>query len=460
MDCGYKGVVLLTTPLTDKVKHMVRQTVLPFKLEATDETLTAHGGLALLAEYAHGLGLRQLVDRWLPGPGSHRGYAPSVFVDVLLLMLQGGGRTLEDVRVLEREAALLRLLGQERIPDPDTVGDWLRRMGDPERGQAGLLGLGQVRDTLTARILRRDGITAYTLDVDATLIEAERREAQWSYQGVKGYMPLLGFLCETPVCLVEEFREGNVSPGSGHLAFYQTCKQRVPEGKTIGYYRADSASYQAELINALERDGVRWAITADQDAAVKALIDGMEQEAWRRPPDGSEYELAETVHTMNKTDRAFRLIIKREARRQQEMFASTASPYRDHVVAGNWPEQEKSASEVLIWHNQRGQAENLLKEIKSGLGMERMPCGETWANAVLFRLGVIAYNLLVGFRRLACPAAWACHTMATIRWKLIQLAGRIVRHAGQWVLKLVVDADLLGVLHGIRARCMALSLAP
>ena len=39
----------------------VRQTVLECTLARTDETLTAHGSLALLAEYSHGLGLRGLV---------------------------------------------------------------------------------------------------------------------------------------------------------------------------------------------------------------------------------------------------------------------------------------------------------------------------------------------------------------------------------------------------------------
>ena len=224
---------------------MIRQTVLPFKLERTNETLTAHGGLALLAEYSHALGLRALVARYLPRPGSHRGYAPAVFVETIILLLQAGGRTLEDLRELEREAALLSLLDHDVLPDPDTVGDWLRRMGDPQTGQAGLVGLGQVRDALTARLLRRDGVTEYTLDVDATLIEAEKRDAQWSYQSVKGYMPLLGFLFETPVCLVDEFREGNSSPGAGHLPFYRQCQARMPHGKQIGAYRADSASYQA-----------------------------------------------------------------------------------------------------------------------------------------------------------------------------------------------------------------------
>ena len=48
---------------------MVRQTVLPFKLERTDETLTAHGGLALLAEFNHSLGLCALVDGTCRGRG-------------------------------------------------------------------------------------------------------------------------------------------------------------------------------------------------------------------------------------------------------------------------------------------------------------------------------------------------------------------------------------------------------
>ena len=125
---------------------MLRQTMLTFKLERTDETLTAHGGLALLAEYTHALGLRALVPRYLPGPGSHWGYAPSVFVETVVLLLQAGGRTLEDLRALERQDALLTLLAHAGLPDPDTVGDWLRRMGDPQTGQTGLAGLGEVRD--------------------------------------------------------------------------------------------------------------------------------------------------------------------------------------------------------------------------------------------------------------------------------------------------------------------------
>ena len=305
---------------------MVRQTVLGFKLERTEETLTAHGGLALLAEFNHGLGLCPLVDRYVPGPGSTRGYAPSVFVDRLILMLQAGGRSLEDLRELRREAGLMRLLDRAARPDPDTLGDGLRRMGDPTTGQAGLVGLGQVRDVLKARLLRRDGQETDTLDAEATLVEAEKRAAHWRYQGVKGYMPLLGFLFETPVCLVDEFREGNVSPGAGQLAFYQACKTRMPEGNRIARYRADSASYQAALINERETDQVRGAITADQDVAVKAVIAGLVPAAWQEPEPGCGYQVADTVHSMNQTKAAFRLSVKRKERQQPDLFDAAAAP--------------------------------------------------------------------------------------------------------------------------------------
>ena len=131
---------------------------------------------------------------------------------------------------MRREGALLRLLDREVIPDPDTLGEigcggWgIRRRG---------VGLGQVRDELNARILRRDGPATDTLDADATLVEGEKRDAQWSDKGVRSYRPMLGFVFETPLYLVVACRKGHVSPGAGQLAFYRQCRARMPAGKRI-----------------------------------------------------------------------------------------------------------------------------------------------------------------------------------------------------------------------------------
>ena len=39
-----------------------------------------------------------------------------------------------------------------------------------------------------------------------------------------------------------------------------------------------------------------------------------------------------------------------------------------------------------------------------------------------FRIGVIAYNLFIGFKRLFCKEEWR-QTIATFRWKMIQAVG-------------------------------------
>jgi len=207
---------------------MIQQTIFAFKIETTQERLTAHGGLALMAEFNHGIGLREMTDRYLPGPGSNRGFDPSVIVDSLGVMLQGGGRSLEDLREIKEEEGLMRLMGRDEIPEPDMVGDWLRRMGDLQTGQPGLKGLDQVRDKINERILKRDGIKEYTFDADATEMIGEKVDALFTYHGNKGYMPMLGFLYEVSVCLYDEFRGGNVPPAYGQKGFYLECKRRMP----------------------------------------------------------------------------------------------------------------------------------------------------------------------------------------------------------------------------------------
>jgi hypothetical protein len=374
-------------------------------------------------------------------------------------MLQGGGRSLEDLRELKDEEGLMELIGRDEIPEPDTVGDWLRRMGDPKSGQLGLEGLDRVRDKIDERVLRRDGITDYTLDADATEILGEKADALFTYNGNKGYMPMLGFLYETAVCLLDEFREGNVAPAFRQKEFYLRCKERMPRGKRIGFYRGDSASYQAGLFNQLEEDGVKYGITADQDKAVRSAIGLISSEDWKEPVKGCGYEIGESVHCMNGTKKAFRLVVKRWVVRQGELFED-GGPYAYHTVATNWLEGEKDTHEVLEWHNKRGQAENFNKELKIGLVMERMPCGQSYANAVFFRIGVIAYNLFIGFKRLACPESWMKHTIATFRWKMVQVAGRIVKHAGEVVLKLMIDLEKLELFQGIRKRSFELSICP
>ena len=72
---------------------------------------------------------------------------------------------------------------------------------------------------------------------------------------------------------------------------------------------------------------MKYAMTADQDKAVKGLIASISDGEWKEARRGCGYEMAETVHCMNQTKKAFRLVIKREVRRQGDLFEKE-EPYR------------------------------------------------------------------------------------------------------------------------------------
>ena len=159
---------------------------------------------------------------------------------------------------------------------------------------------------------------------------------------------------------------------------------------------------------------------------------------------------------MEKTDQAFYLSVKRERIRQEELFEHM-SEYKYHAVATNHDPDKLKAHCIHRWYNQRCRAENLNKEVKSGFGLERMPCGTFKANALFFRLGILSYNLFVGFKRLCCPQGWVQHTIATVRWRLLQVAGQVVYHARKLTLRLRVSKEMKRVYEYIVERIAVLS---
>lgn len=419
---------------------MIRQTILPFKVEMTRDLITPHAGLALLGEFAVGLGLLNSVDSYLPKPGSGAGYSPSEYTFPVLLMLNGGGRSLEDTRQIRTDEGLREILPLERIPSSDAFGDWLRSMGV----SGGLHGLEKVNKRLLKRGMKYDGIKGYTLDIDATGIEAEKQSAKMTYKGFKGYMPIVGHIAENGLVLGDEFREGNEPPAARNLAFIKYCISQMPKGKKIAFLRSDSAAYQADIINYCEQNRIQFAIGADLDEAVLEAIGAIPDKDWALYKNGY---IAETIHSMNKTKEAFRLIVIRRPY-QGNMFGKEDVSVKYTVIATN---RMESAEDVVKWYNQRGDcSENRIKELKIGFGMERMPCGQFEANATFFRIGVLAYNLYRLFILKALATSWHRHQVQTVRWRLYQIAGKIVFHGGQVFLK--VRRGLCQLFDDIRLR--------
>lgn len=420
------------------------QTVLPFKVGTTEEMLTANAGLVLFGEFVQGLGLHRWLAQEMPLPGSGRGYKAEAYVKPLVLMLTGGGRSLEDLRTLKGDTALATLLKFCTLPSTDAFGDWLRRTG----ADAGLAGLDRINQRAVATRLRQIGITRHTLDCDASQIVAEKEAAQFTYKGEQGYMPMIGHLAEAGAVIHDEFREGNIAPATQNLEFIKACEARLPRGHAIAHVRLDSAGYQAGIFNYCEDTGKTFAIGGRLDGPTQQTIAGIPESAWKQYPDCA---VAETLHSMNNTKKAFRLIVVKY-KRQSELFDDAP---RYHVIASN---RAESTEATLVWYRQRGEvSENGIKELKIGFGMERMPCGQFAANAAFFRIGVIAHNLFVLFKRSALGEDWQRHKVTTVRWRLFNLPGKVVSHAGAWVLK--ISAGAIELFRSIREKSFKLAVA-
>ena len=176
---------------------------------------------------------------------------------------------------------------------------------------------------------------------------------------------------------------------------------------------------------------MRYAIGAHIDKAVKGAILSIKEDEWK--PYGDRY-IAETVHCMEKTKKAFRLIVVRSAC-QAKIFDEEEIDLKKKykVVATNL---DWAADEVIEWYNARGEySENRIKELKGGFSMERMPSSFFKANAIFFLIGCLAYNLFRIFQLNILPTEYRKHQIKTIRWKLYNIAGKVVYHSKKFFLK-------------------------
>ena len=207
---------------------MVGQKVLPFKIKRTEEKITARSGLALFAEFYEAMGVGKLLETYMSKPRSGRGYEAGCYIKPLCMSLYGGGQSIEDVREIREDESLREAVGLEEIPSSSATGDWLRRQA--ERG--GIEGLEKVNDDIIGRVLSKDDTQSYTLIIDPTIIEADKRDAKMTYLGFRGYRPVVATLKEVPVVISYEFKDGNDNGGrldSVKKAVSKIAKEKIKE---------------------------------------------------------------------------------------------------------------------------------------------------------------------------------------------------------------------------------------
>ena len=91
---------------------------------------------------------------------------------------------------------------------------------------------------------------------------------------------------------------------------------------------------------------------------------------------------------------------------------------------------------VVRFYNQRGTAEQWIKEGKTATHWTRLSCHRFRANEVRLLLWVIAHNLGNLLRRLVLPVAIQNWSLTSLQQPLFKTGGRLIRHARYFILQL------------------------
>ena len=89
----------------------------------------------------------------------------------------------------------------------------------------------------------------------------------------------------------------------------------------------------------------------------------------------------------------------------------------------------RPAKRVVRLYNQRGTAEQWIKEGKNAVNWTRLSCHDFVDNQVRLQLFVLAYNLGKFLRQAVLPRAVRHWTLMTLREQLIKIEAKVVHHS-------------------------------
>jgi len=418
-------------------------TILPYKLDTTNDLLTSRAGLLATDQLMDSLKLAERIDQHFPLPNSNRGFRPSEILKTFILMQHEGSFHLDDICHLQDDEALRTVLDLNKLPKATTLGDWLRRMGSQPQIQKAWT---KVNKTLLQSALHR--CKKVTLDIDATEIVAHKAPAQWTYNKNKGFMPMVGHIAQTGQVVAVDFREGNIPPAQDNLAFIKQCQQSLPADCRLNALRIDAAGYQTKIIAYCDEQGIDYAIRAKTSAAMRAQIEAASPSDWQPLMDkkGQAISGQDTYRTsfcIGDYEKAFTLVIQRKALKGQTCLDLDSQDIVEEMSLGGYlyraiatNRDGLSDSQIVHWYNQRAEdSENRIKELKLDFGGDTLPCSDFKANALYFLITALSYNLFALMRQLL-PQELAQHRAMTLRWRLYALAAKVVKTGRQLFVKL------------------------
>jgi hypothetical protein len=339
-----------------------------------------------------------------------------------------GGTCLQDIEQRRQDEVYLDALGAQRIPDPTTAGDFCRRF-DETTIEALQTAINETR----RRVWRAQPaafLEEAIIDADGTLAETTgqcKAGMDISYEGVWGYHPLVVSLANTQEPLFLVNRRGN-RPSSEGAA--QRFDQAHALCQAAGFrritFRGDTDFSQTRHLDRWDAAGVRFVFGYDASAAMIGRADAVASDAWIPLVRPAPYEVQTeprqrpvNVKAATIVQRAFKNL-RLEAEAVAEFAyqpGACAQPYRMVVVRKNISvergdqrlfdeiryffyltnDRQAAAADVVFLANDRCNQENLIDQLKHGVGAARMPVDTLLSNGAYMVMAALAWTLKAWF---------------------------------------------------------------
>jgi hypothetical protein len=381
------------------------------------------GGIGALHKLVCKLGLDKAINKNIVLLQRHVPYWESDHVLNIAYNVLAGGTCMEDIERLRNDETYMNGLDAERIPDPTTAGDFLRRFDD----ETWIFALQETFNDTRAKIwaLQDDSFRKEAIiDIDGTVAETtgECKEGMdIAYNGIWGYAPLIVSLANTKEVLYLVNRPGS-QPSSDRAAEWLdlAIDWIAPVFKKV-WLRGDT---DFSLTKNFDRwdERVEFVFGYDAKPNLIEMADALPKRLWKPLQRPARYEVKteerdrpENVKEKVVKDREFNNIRLRSEHVAEFDYRPTHcnKTYRMVVVRKNLTVEKgeirlfddvryffyitndwkMTAEEIVLFANDRCNQENVIGQLKSGVNALRMPSDGLLSNWAYMVIAALAWNL-------------------------------------------------------------------
>jgi hypothetical protein len=287
-------------------------------------------------------------------------------------------------------------------------------------GEANLTALADLSGAWIDRVHARRRQTTIVLDLDSSVSETHGAQEGSAYNGH------FGCACYHPLFASDRFgdlercalRPGNVHSADGWREVLGPVLARYRHQMKRRYFRGDAAFANPDIYELLEAEGYKYTIRLPANPVLQESVAWLLKRPVGRPPHEVRRYHAGFSYRAGSWTKPRRVVAK------VEWHPGELYPRVGFIVTN----MTRPAERVVAFYNQRGTAEQWIREGRNAVTWTRLSCRRFAANAARLQRHALAYNLGNFLRTLALPDAVRQWSMTTLRERLVKIGARIVRH--------------------------------